>query len=90
MTNDELVGRLRKGETHGILIPCEDLKDAADAIQRLEEEVSEWKQAASVEAGLRREAHAQLASARKALMKASLTDSERVHDALMALTDEQG
>lgn len=74
-------------EKHGI----EDCPECMQAeIERLEEEVSEWKQAASVEVGLRREARAQLASARKALMKASLTDSERVHDALMALTDEIG
>jgi hypothetical protein len=31
----DIVERLRKGEAHGVLIPCDDLKEAADEIERL-------------------------------------------------------
>lgn len=35
----DIVERLREGETHGVLIPCEDLKEAADEITRLRAEL---------------------------------------------------
>jgi hypothetical protein len=36
----DIIERLRKGATHGVLIPCEDLTEAADEIDRLRRVVS--------------------------------------------------
>jgi len=36
----DIVKRLRKGSTHGVLIPCEDLTEAADEIERLRAQLS--------------------------------------------------
>lgn len=44
-----IVERLRRGETSGVVIPCDDLKEAADEIERLTERCSAYK--GQVEAG---------------------------------------
>lgn len=48
----DIVERLRKGESHGVIIPCADLRDAADEIERLR--AQSWKYLQEVGAQARR------------------------------------
>jgi hypothetical protein len=99
----DIVERLRTKHVFGAREIDQQRQDAADLIESLraklreaEEEVAEWKQAASVEAGLRREFATQVEGLRTALQKISNTyagthgyRARRIADDALALTSTE-